>query len=130
MNLGLGRGFGLVAFLVLAALAFMAVNQALVAWLGGVGRTISVVLATVTAAVGLVSAVPGMFGTIHGISPLAPALDGVRAIVAHTSVGVGPIGTLLALWLLGAVACLLAVVRRRQLSPAAYRRARGGETLR
>ena len=87
-------------------------------------------LATVTAAVGLVSAVPGMFGTIHGISPLAPALDGVRAIVAHTSVGVGPIGTLLALWLLGAVACLLAVVRRRQLSPAAYRRARGGETLR
>ncbi|GAA1397867.1 YhgE/Pip domain-containing protein [Luteococcus peritonei] len=130
MDLGWGRGLGLVAFLSLASLAFMAINQALVAWLGGIGRTISVVLATVTAAVGLVSAVPGLFGTAHGLSPLAPALDGVRAIVARTTIGVGPIGILLALWLAAAVACLLAVVRRRQLSPAAYRRSRGGEALR
>lgn len=120
---GVARGIGLTAFMVLVAASFTAVNHALAAWLGGIGRTIAVVLATVTAAVGTISAVPGVFGTIHGASPLAPALTGVRAIVAHSSMGVGPIGILVVLLAAGALLSLLAVVRRRQLSPSAYRRA-------
>lgn len=125
MHLGFGRGFRLTAFLTLAALTFTAVNHALAAWFGGIGRGVAAVLATVTAAVGLVSAVPEIFTSIHGASPLAPALRGLRSIVTDAPMGVGPVGTLLALWLLAAIAGLLAVVRRRSLTPGRYRRASG-----
>ncbi|MEL4506143.1 YhgE/Pip domain-containing protein [Luteococcus sp. H138] len=125
MHLGLGRGFRLIAFLTLTALTFTAVNHALAAWFGGVGRGVAAVLAAVTAAVGLVSAVPELFTSIHGASPLAPALRGLRSIVAGAPMGVGPVGTLVALWLLAAIAGLLAVVRRRSLTPGRYRRASG-----
>ncbi|MEL4356321.1 MULTISPECIES: YhgE/Pip domain-containing protein [unclassified Luteococcus] len=125
MHLGFGRGVELTAFLVLAALAFTAVNHALAAWFGGLGRTLAAVLAAVTAAVGLVSAVPSGFAAVHGASPLAPALTGLRRIVTGAPMGVGPVGLLLTFWLLAAVAGLLAVTRRRTLSPAGYRRAAG-----
>lgn len=125
MDLTFGRGVRLTAFLALAGLAFTAINHALAAWFGGLGRALSVLLATVTAAVGVVSAVPSLFSSIHGASPLAPALRGVRSIVAGSPMGVGPVGILLSLWLLASVACLLAVTRRRRLTPAGYRKAHG-----
>ncbi|WP_460703622.1 YhgE/Pip domain-containing protein [Luteococcus sediminum] len=125
LDLGLGRGLALTGFLVLIGLTFTAVNHALAAWLGGIGRGIAIVLATVTGAVGMVSAVPGWFSAVHGASPLAPALDGVRAVVADAPVGVGPVGSLLLLWMVAVCVGLLAVVRRRRLTPARYRRGAG-----
>ncbi|WP_420176433.1 YhgE/Pip family protein [Luteococcus sp. OSA5] len=125
LDLGLSNGVVLTAFLMLTTLSFTAINHALAAWFGGLGRAVAVLLGAVAAAVGIVSAVPGVFTAIHGVSPLAPALDGVRRAVIGESLGVGPVGTLVGLWLLAAIACLLAVVRRRRLSPARYRRAAG-----
>lgn len=125
MDLSFGRGVRLTAFLALVGLAFTAINHALAAWFGGIGRAVSVLLVTVTAAVGVVSAVPELFTSIHAFSPLAPALRGLRSIVTGAPMGVGPVGSLLVLWLLASVACLLAVTRRRRLTPAKYRKAAG-----
>lgn len=122
LHLGAGRTLGLVVLLVLAGLAFSAVNHALAAWLGWGGRLVSLLLATATAAVGVVSAVPPAIATVHQASPLAPALAGVRAIAARTTVGAGPVFALMVLGLVGAVAVLLDVVRRRRLSAEAYLR--------
>lgn len=51
--------------------------------------------------------------------------SGVRAVVADAPVGVGPVGSLLLLWIVAACLGLLAVVRRRRLTPARYRRGAG-----
>lgn len=76
---------------------------------------IAVALAVLTAAVGLVSAVPVAFTAIQTFSPLAPAVNGVRAIITGTSL-TGSLGLLIA-WLVGAgVAGALAVLSKRQLS--------------
>lgn len=123
LHLGFARGLGLTAFLLLVGLAFTAINHALAVWLGGVGRTIGLLLATVTAAVGTVSAVPGVFSTIHGASPLAPALTGVRRIVTHASLGLVPVGGLVLLGLLAALLVLLQVVRQRRISVESFRHA-------
>lgn len=117
LHLPTGRATGLAAFLVLTSLAFTAVLHALVSWFGSLGRALTLVGATVTAAVGTISTVPSLLHGIHAASPLAPALDGVRAVVSGTSMGAGPVASLLALWLAGAVFGLLAVVRRRRLTP-------------
>ncbi len=80
---------------------------------------------TVAAAAGLVSAVPGAFSTITSFTPLAPALDGVRSIVAGVTNVSGSIAWLV-LWLvIAAVASILSVVRHRRLSAAGYRRQLG-----
>ncbi len=122
IGLSVGRGAGLTAMLVLIGLTFVTVNHALAAWLGGVGRLLSLVVATLGAAVGLISAVPGAFSTITSFTPIAPALDGVRSIVAGVTNVSGPVAWLV-LWLvIAAVASILSVVRHRRLSASGYRR--------
>src|SRR6478672_376170 len=58
LHLGPGQVVALLGFALLAGCAFAAVNQALVAWFGGVGRFISVALVVVAAAGAITSAVP------------------------------------------------------------------------
>ena len=105
------RVFGLAA---LAGLAFVAVNQALVAWFGGVGRFVSVVLVVLTAAAALTSAVPEVFDTITPFLPLTPALQGLRAVVTGNGGG-GQAALLLAWLVIGLAAGVLATARRRTL---------------
>lgn len=113
LALDLGQVAQLLPFLLLAGLAFAAVNQGLVAWLGGVGRFISVALVVLSAAGAITSAVPVVFDSITPFLPLTPALEGARAIISN---GTGTVGTvtLLLAWLVGgAAACVLAIARRR-----------------
>ena len=122
LNLSLTRGLALTALLVVVGLAFVAVNHALAAWLGGFGRLLSLVVVTLAAAAGLSSAVPGWFTTVTSFTPIAPALDGVRGVVAGAGNLSGPVAWLV-LWLvLAATASILSVVRHRQLSASGYRR--------
>lgn len=122
LGLPVSRGLGLIALLVLIGLAFVALNHALAAWLGGFGRLLSLVVVTLATAAGLISAVPGWFATVTSFTPIGPALDGVREVVAGVTNVSGPIAWLV-LWLvLAAVASILAVVRQRQLSASGYRR--------
>ena len=103
----------LLPFLLLAGLAFAVVNQALVAWLGGVGRFISVALVVLSAAGAITSAVPAAFDAIAPFLPLTPALEGARAIVSNGTGTVATIGLLLAWLVIGAAASVLAVARHR-----------------
>jgi len=64
---------------VLAGVAFAAVNQALVAVFGGVGRWISALIGVVAVATGLISTVPGWLASIGAALPTAPAFTGLIA---------------------------------------------------
>ena len=70
-------------------------------------------------AVSVTAAIPGVFGWLHAISPLKPALDGVRAVVTGESL-VAPIGQLLT-WTIVAVGLgIAAIARHRSLTPASF----------
>lgn len=117
LDLSAGQVAALLPFAVLTAVAFVAINYALVAWLGGVGRFISVGLVVAAAAASITSAVPAIFDTIRPLLPLTPALEGFRAIASDGN-GVAGAAALLVAWLLvGLTASVLAVARRRVIAP-------------
>lgn len=112
-----GHLAGLAGFALLTGLSFAAINQALVAWFGGVGRFISVVLVVAAAAGAITSALPEVFDTIQPLLPLTPALAGFRSIVTGAG-GTGASVGLLLVWLIvGVAASVLAVARRRVAAP-------------
>ncbi len=118
LDLSAGQTAALVPFLILAAVTFAAVNQALVAALGGLGRFLSVLAAVVVTAGALTAAAPSLFATVAPYLPLTPALQGVRALVSDGG-GVGPaVGVLMGWLLLGLSVSVLSVARQRML-PAA-----------
>lgn len=115
LDLSAGQTAALVPFAVLSAVTFAAVNQALVAALGGLGRFLSVLAAVVVTAGALTAAAPALFATIAPYLPLTPALQGVRALVSDGG-GVGPaVGVLIGWLLLGISVSMLSVARRRML---------------
>jgi putative membrane protein len=117
LQLDAGQVAQLLPFLILAGVAFAALNQALVAWLGGAGRFISVILVVLAAAGAITSAVPAAFDVLTPFLPLTPALEGARAIVSNGSGAFGSLG-LLAAWLVVGVAASVLAVARRRIAPA------------
>jgi putative membrane protein len=117
LDLSAGQTWRLLPFALLAGLAFVAVNHALVAWFGGVGRFVSVVLVVLAAAGAITSAVPRLFDSITPFLPLTPALDGFRAIASSGSGAGAAVGLLLAWLVVGVAAGVLAVARQRVVSP-------------
>jgi putative membrane protein len=112
LDLGAGQVVRLLGLSLLAGLVFVALNHALVAWFGGVGRFVSVVLVVLTAAAALTSAVPEVFDSVTPLLPLTPALQGMRAVV--TGNGGGAQAALLLAWLVvGLAAGVLATARHR-----------------
>lgn len=100
----------------LAGLTFAAINHALVAALGGVGRFLSIAFVTMAAAGGLLSAVPEFFTAVRPLLPLTPALEGIKAIAGAGSGTGSAVGGLL-LWLVGAmVVSVLAIARKRMIT--------------
>lgn len=95
---------------VLAGVVFAAVNQALVALFGGVGRWISALVGVLAVATGLISTVPGWLAGIGAALPTAPAFAGLIA-------GSGSAVAALVVWgVLSLVATTLAVTLRRTTS--------------
>lgn len=121
MGIGPGRAVGLAAILVLGGAAFALVTQALAAWLGNAGRLVAVLMAALTLAGALTSAVPGLYDALHPLLAPVPVLEAVRAVATGGGV-TGPVFAILAWGLLGAVAGALAVTRRRGLTPAQFLR--------
>ena len=102
--------WGFAAFAVLAGIAFAAVNQALVAVLGGIGRWISALVGVVAVATGLISTIPGWLAGLGAAMPTAPALGGLIAPTGAAAAG-------LIVWgVLSLVAATLAVTARRTTS--------------
>ncbi|WP_309127568.1 YhgE/Pip family protein [Microbacterium sp.] len=102
--------WGFAGLAVLAGIAFAAVNQALVAVLGGIGRWISALIGVVAVATGLISTIPGWLAGLGAAMPTSPALSGL----------IEPSGTAvtgLVVWaVLSLSAATLAVATRRTTS--------------
>ncbi|WP_426185017.1 YhgE/Pip family protein [Microbacterium sp. TWP3-1-2b2] len=95
---------------VVAGIAFAAVNQALVALFGGIGRWVSALIGVVAVATGLISTVPDWLASIGGALPTAPAFTGL--IAANGSALAG-----LVVWgVLSLIATTLIVAVRRTTS--------------
>jgi putative membrane protein len=114
LDLGAGQTVRLLGLALLAGWVFVALNQALVAWFGGIGRFVSVVLVVLTAAAALTSAVPEVFDSVTPLLPLTPALQGMRAIATGASGG-GAAALLVAWLVVGLAAGVLATARRRMV---------------
>ncbi len=115
LDLSAGQVAKTIGFGLFAAITFAAVNHALVAWFGGVGRFISVAMIGLAAAAALTSALPGFFDVVRPFLPLTPALDGLRAIVTGGSGTGHAVGILLAWLVVAGAASVVAVIRARML---------------
>lgn len=94
---------------VLAGIVFAAVNQALVAVLGGTGRWIAAVGGVIAISAAILSTVPGWLASIAAALPTAPA---VTALLGQDGVGTTVAGLLV--WgVLSLLVTTLAVARRR-----------------
>jgi putative membrane protein len=113
LDLTLGQVAALLPFLGLAGLAFVGINHALVAWLGGFGRFLSVTAVVLSAATAITNALPPFLGQVVPFLPLTPALEGARAIASGGPGAGGSAGLLLAWLVVGLAAGVLAVARHR-----------------
>lgn len=103
----------LLPFTLLAGLAFVAVNHALVAWFGGIGRFVSVAAVVLSTGAAITDAIPASLQQVIGFLPMTPALEGARAIASGGSGVGGSTGLLLAWLVAGLAAGVLAVARHR-----------------
>jgi len=102
--------WGFAGFALLAGIAFAAVNQALVAVLGGIGRWISALVGVLAVATGLISTIPAWLAGLGAAMPTAPALGGL--IIPNGAAFAG-----LVVWaVLSLGAATLAVATRRTTS--------------
>ncbi|KNY07791.1 YhgE/Pip domain-containing protein [Microbacterium sp. GCS4] len=74
-----GTWWAFAGMAVLAGVAFAAVNQALVAVFGGIGRWVSALVGVLAIATGLVSTVPGWLADLGAALPTASAFSGLIA---------------------------------------------------
>ncbi|GAA1236816.1 putative membrane protein [Microbacterium phyllosphaerae] len=105
-----GTWWAFAGIAVLAGIVFAAVNQALVAVFGGIGRWISALVGVLAIATGLISTVPGWLADLGAALPTAPAFTGLIAANGGAAAG-------LIVWgVLSLVATTLAVTLRRTTS--------------
>jgi putative membrane protein len=101
------------AITALAAVSFAAVNQALAALLGGIGRFVAMLVAVVALATAVISTVPVLLDQVAGLLPTAAVLDALRAVVLGTSGGWGGAVALVLWGVAGLGVTALAVGRTR-----------------
>ncbi|WP_314140116.1 YhgE/Pip domain-containing protein [uncultured Plantibacter sp.] len=116
LDLDAGGWLGFAGVAVLAGLVFAAANQALNALFGGAGRFISMIVALVGLATGIIATAPQVLNQILAFLPIAPALGGLQAIaIGDAGAAAGVVG--LVLWLLGSLAATtFAIARARTTS--------------
>lgn len=106
------RWWGFAGVAVLAGVAFAAVNQALVAVLGGVGRWIAAIVGVAALGAGIISTLPGWLATIAGALPTSSA---ATALLGDQGTG-SAIAALVVWAALALLATTLAVTARRTTS--------------
>ncbi|GAB2496303.1 hypothetical protein GCM10027063_39230 [Promicromonospora xylanilytica] len=113
-DLDLGGWIATMGFGSLVSVAFVAVNQALAAAFGHVGRGISLLVAVLVIATGVVSTVPAVLEGLASFLPVGAGLDGLVGLIEP---GVGGVGTAVAavsLWGVAGIALTTAMVARRR----------------
>lgn len=115
LDIDIARPGLFVAFAILASLAFVAINHALVAVLGPAGRFVGLLLTVLQlAAAGAtypIETTPGLFQWIHPLLPLTYAVRAFRSLIAGGALHLGSSAALLAVWLV--VALLLTTLAAR-----------------
>ena len=106
----------------LAALAFVVVNQALVAVFGSIGRIISIAVLVLAAATGVVSTVPGFLRDVSAVLPTQGAVQALSAIVTGSGGALGGVLQLVAWLVAGGLVFALAVDRARVVPSRQFRR--------
>lgn len=106
------RWWGFAGVAVLAGVAFAAVNQALVAVLGGIGRWLAAIIGVAALGAGIISTLPGWLAAIAGFLPTSPA---ATSLLGGDGTG-SAIAALLVWTVLALVATTLAVTARRTTS--------------
>ncbi|MFD2027512.1 hypothetical protein [Promicromonospora aerolata] len=122
-DLDLGGWLAAMGFGALVSVAFVAANQALAAALGHVGRGISLLVAVLVIATGVVSTVPGVLEGLAAFLPVGAALDGLVGLIEPGVGGVGTAIAAVALWGIAGLAVTTIMVARQ-------RTVRVGELLR
>lgn len=113
-GLDVGGWVGTMAFGGLVSVAFVAVNQALAAALGHVGRGVSLLIAVLVIATGVVSTAPAVLEGLTAFLPVGPATTGLGRLVEPGTGGVGMTVASVVLWAAaGLVITSLMVARRR-----------------
>ncbi|GLJ81005.1 YhgE/Pip domain-containing protein [Microbacterium imperiale] len=100
----------------LAGVAFAAINQALVAVLGGAGRWVAAGGAVLAVATGVVSTVPGVLSEIAGLLPTASAYQGLLAVLTSTDGAAAAVGGLIVWLVLSLIVTVLVTARARTTS--------------
>ncbi|MFZ1411800.1 MAG: YhgE/Pip domain-containing protein [Micropruina sp.] len=113
LGLPLAKAATITGLLLLTAITFVLVNHALVAWLGGFGRAISVLFAVVSTAAAVTYAVPDVFDAIRPFSPISPALDALRAVLTDSAAVASSVFGLVAWLVVAGSASGLSVLRAR-----------------
>jgi putative membrane protein len=116
LHLGIGRWFAFLLVTLLAAGAFIAVNQTLVAIFKRPGRFASIAVLVLTVAAGVISSVPGMFVTVMPYLPTHGAIVALRAIVTGGSGALSGTAELV-VWLAMGIIATITVTERRRLVP-------------
>ncbi len=121
LELSAGRLLGLMGLLTVLGAVFALVNHALTAWLGNVGRGISILLLLLTVAMGLTSATPGVFDGITSFSPVQNALLMIRTWVSAGTGMAGYIGGMLLVAVIALLLSVFAISSRRKLTARQFR---------
>ncbi|MBL0886283.1 YhgE/Pip family protein [Myceligenerans indicum] len=126
LRLHLAAASGLLLVALLSAATFVALNQALAAVLGPAGRLLSLGVAVLTVATGVVSTLPGALYAVAGLLPTHGAIIALRAVTTDGA-GLGRgIAELVAWLVVGLLATIAVTDRRRYVSPRALRLAAAG----
>ncbi len=108
--------WGFAGIAVVAGVAFAAVNQALVAVLGGAGRWLSALVGVLAVATGIVSTVPGVLSSLAALMPTTPVYQAMLAALTSAG-GLGAALSGMIVWAaLAFFATIIVVARRRTAS--------------
>ncbi|WP_265520140.1 hypothetical protein [Oerskovia flava] len=119
-----GGWLGLMGLGVLVSVTFVALNQALAAALGNVGRGISLLIAVLALATGVVATVPDALVAVRDLLPVGPATDALVAVAEPGAGGAGGDIAALVVWsAVSVVVTILVVARRRTVRVGALLRA-------
>lgn len=111
-KLDAGGWIGSILVGAVASVAFVAVHQGFLGWLGNLGRGISLLIAVLLIATGVVATVPAALQGLVDALPIGAARDALTAVVVPAAGGLGLSVTLLVLWGLGGLALAALVTAR------------------
>ncbi|MGV8846800.1 YhgE/Pip domain-containing protein [Tessaracoccus sp.] len=121
LELSAGRLLGLMGLLAVLGAVFTLVNHVLTAWLGNVGRGVSLLLLALSVVLGLTSATPGIFDAVASVSPVHNGLLMVRTWISGGTGMAGYVGGMLLVAVIAAILSVAAIAGRRRLTANQFR---------